>query len=101
MGFEDRLIVITGGAGGIARATAWLLLADGARLLLIDPDAGGLEALAAELAAGDRVRTAVSTLATPEACAAALEGTAQPVYALVHLAGIFRPDGLDAAQRPL
>ena len=101
MGFEDRLIVITGGAGGIARATAWLLLADGARLLLIDPDAGGLEALAAELAAGDRVRTAVSTLATPEACAAALEGTAQPVYALVHLAGVFRPDGLDAAQRPL
>ena len=57
MEFQDRLIVITGGAGGIARATAPLLLAAGARLLLIDPDAGALEALAAELAAGARVRT--------------------------------------------
>jgi NAD(P)-dependent dehydrogenase (short-subunit alcohol dehydrogenase family) len=61
MQFEDRLIVITGGAGGIARPTARLLLDQRARLLLIDPDAGGLQALAAELDAGDRVRTASST----------------------------------------
>ncbi len=101
MAFEDRLIVITGGAGGIARASAQLLLADGARLLLIDPNASALEVLAAELDAGERVRTVVSSLATPEACAAALEGLEPPVYALVHLAGIFRPDALDAAQRPL
>jgi 3-oxoacyl-[acyl-carrier protein] reductase len=98
---DGRRIVITGGAGGIARATAKLLLADGARLLLIDPDANGLEGLAAELAAGDRVRTTVSALATPRECAAALEGSPPPVYALVHLAGIFRPDALEAAQRPL
>ena len=39
MEFERRLIVITGGAGGIARTTAGLLLAQGAELLLIDPDA--------------------------------------------------------------
>ena len=101
MAFEDKLIVITGGAGGIARETARLLLADGARLLLIDPDGAGLEALAAELAAGDLVRTTVSALATPRECAATLEGSPQPLYALVHLAGIFRPDGLDAGQRPL
>ena len=101
MGFEEQLIVITGGAGGIARETAQLLLADGARLLLIDPDAAGLEARAAELAAGDRLKTVVSSLDTPEACAAALEGSAQPLYALVHLAGIFLPDALEAAQRPL
>jgi NAD(P)-dependent dehydrogenase (short-subunit alcohol dehydrogenase family) len=101
MAYEDRLIVITGGAGGIARESAKLLLAGGARLLLIDPDAAGLEALAAELAGGDRVRTAVSALATPQECAATLEGVAHPVYALVHLAGIFRPDALEAAQRPL
>ena len=29
MAFEDRLIVITGGGGGIARVSAQLLLADG------------------------------------------------------------------------
>ena len=44
MEFERRLIVITGGAGGIARATAGLLLAQGAELLLIDPDASALAA---------------------------------------------------------
>ena len=98
---DGRRIVITGGAGGIARATAKLLLAEGARLLLIDPDANRLEALASELAAGDRVRTTVPALATPQACAAALEGSAQPLYALVHLAGIFRPDALAADRRPL
>ena len=57
--------------------------------------------LAAELDAGERVRTVVSSLATPKACAAALDGVERPVYALVHLAGIFRPDALDPAQRPL
>jgi NAD(P)-dependent dehydrogenase (short-subunit alcohol dehydrogenase family) len=47
------------------------------------------------------VRTAASALASPEECEAALGGVAQPIYALVHLAGIFRPDALDAADRPL
>ena len=100
MEFENRLIVITGGAGGIARETARLLLAEGAELLLIDPAAATLEATLADLAPGARVRTAVSALESPDACAAALAGT-RPIYALVHLAGIFRPDALDAAHRPL
>jgi NAD(P)-dependent dehydrogenase (short-subunit alcohol dehydrogenase family) len=101
MAFENKLIVITGGAGGIARETARLLLADGAELLLIDPSATVLEASAAALAPGDRVRTAVSALESPEACAAALAGIKGRIYALVHLAGIFRPDALDPAHRPL
>lgn len=101
MEFEGKQIVITGGAGGIARETARLLVPAGAALLLIDPDAPALRALADELAAGDRVQTAVSSLASPDACAVALAGLRGPVYALVHLAGIFRPDALDAAHRPL
>ena len=101
MEFANRLIVITGGAGGIARETARLLLAEGAELLLIDPAAARLEATLADLAPGPRVRTAVSDLGSPDACAAALAGLSRPIYALVHLAGIFRPDALDAAHRPL
>ena len=101
MQFEDKLIVITGGAGGIAYETARLLLAGGAELLLIDPGATALQASAAELAGAGRVRTVVSALEAPEACAAALAEVARPIYALVHLAGIFRPDALDAAHRPL
>jgi 3-oxoacyl-[acyl-carrier protein] reductase len=101
MEFEGKLIVITGGAGGIAGETARLLLDGGAELLLIDPNAAALEASAAELAGGGRVSTAVSALESPAACSAALAGIEEPVYALVHLAGIFRPDALDGAHRPL
>ena len=101
MEFENRLIVITGGAGGIARETAKLLLAQGAELLLIDPSASMLEASAAELAGGARVRTVVSALESPEACALALAHLKRPIYALVHLAGIFRPDALNGAHRAL
>ena len=101
MEFDNRLIVITGGAGGIARETAKLLLAQGAELLLIDPSASLLDASAAELAGGARVRTAVSALESPEACRAALAGVDRPIYALIHLAGIFRPDALDGAHRSL
>ena len=46
MAFQNRLIVITGGAGGIARATAKPLVAEGADLLLIDPSAVMLDAAA-------------------------------------------------------
>jgi 3-oxoacyl-[acyl-carrier protein] reductase len=101
MEFEGKLIVITGGAGGIARETARLLLEGGAELLLIDPNAGALEASAGDLATAERVRTAVSALESPAACRAALAGIDRPVYALVHLAGIFRPDALDGASRSL
>lgn len=98
---DGRLIVITGGAGGIARATSPLLLARGAGLVLIDPDAKALEAAVRELDAPERVRAVVSALDSPEACAEALDGIEQPVYALVHLAGIFVEDALDAASRPV
>jgi 3-oxoacyl-[acyl-carrier protein] reductase len=101
MEFEGKLIVITGGAGGIAGETARLLVTGGAEVLLVDPNAAALEASAAALAGGERVRTAVSALESPAACSAALAGIEEPVYALVHLAGIFRPDALDGAHRPL
>jgi len=101
MELDRRLIVITGGAGGIARATSPLLLAHGAELMLIDPDAQALTTAASELDAPGRVRTVVSALDSPEACAAALDGIEPPVYALVHLAGIFVEDALDAASRPI
>lgn len=43
MRFEGRVAAITGAAGGLGRATARLLAAEGARLLLIDRDEAGLE----------------------------------------------------------
>jgi NAD(P)-dependent dehydrogenase (short-subunit alcohol dehydrogenase family) len=101
MSLENRMVVITGGAGGIARATVPLLLADGADVHLIDPHGEGLQSLVAELDAGPRLTTTVSAIDSPEACEAALERLERPIYGLVHLAGIFIPDDLDAASRPV
>ena len=56
---EGRVALITGGAGGIGRATAERLLADGACVVLADIDDRALEAAETALAArfgGDRVR---------------------------------------------
>jgi 3-oxoacyl-[acyl-carrier protein] reductase len=47
--FEDRVVLITGAARGIGRATAEAFHALGARVALLDMDAKGAEAAAAEL----------------------------------------------------
>jgi rhamnulose-1-phosphate aldolase/alcohol dehydrogenase len=56
---EGRIALITGGAGGIGRATAERLLADGACVVLADIDTAALAATETELSArfgADRVR---------------------------------------------
>jgi 3-oxoacyl-[acyl-carrier protein] reductase len=90
--FTGRRVVITGGAGGIGVETARTFLDHGAHVLLIDVDAERLAA-AREALGEIRVFTLVSDLSTPAACVAAMEG-AKPVYALVHLAGVFERDPL-------
>ena len=91
--FAGKRIVITGGAGGIGIETARAFLTQGAHVLLVDLDEPRL-AEAKSALGGIRVFTAVSDLATPDACAAIMEG-AKPVHALVHLAGVFERDPLD------
>jgi NAD(P)-dependent dehydrogenase (short-subunit alcohol dehydrogenase family) len=46
---EGRVAIVTGGASGIGRATAQRFAAEGARLVINDLDAGGLERTAASL----------------------------------------------------
>jgi len=90
--FTGKRVVVTGGAGGIGVETARTFLEHGAHVLLVDLDAERLAA--AREALGDiRVFTLVSDLATPAACVEVMEG-AKPVYALVHLAGVFERDPL-------
>ncbi|MBI2204294.1 MAG: glucose 1-dehydrogenase [Candidatus Rokubacteria bacterium] len=56
--FADKVTVITGAAGGIGRAVAARLASEGARLALVDRDAGGLETtLAAVRKAGGEAIT--------------------------------------------
>jgi 3-oxoacyl-[acyl-carrier protein] reductase len=91
--FANRRIVITGGAGGIGVATARTFLDHGAHVLLLDRDEQRLDDAKAALG-GVRVFAAATDLATPAVCADLLE-RAKPVYALIHLAGLFEPDPLD------
>jgi NAD(P)-dependent dehydrogenase (short-subunit alcohol dehydrogenase family) len=60
---RDKVVCITGAAGGIGRAIAEAFAQEGARLALIDLNAAGLEELAAALrSTGTVVHTAVADL---------------------------------------
>jgi len=70
---DGRIALITGGAGGIGRASAERLLADGACVVLADIDPGALEQAESDLAArfgADRVRQTLMDV-TDEAAVAA------------------------------
>lgn len=98
MHYENRLFVITGAAGVIGRELVRLVAGRGARCLLIDRDAQGLESLRAELDP-ERTTTVVSSLAGPEACEEALDATDGPVFAYVSLAGSMPPESLAESPR--
>ena len=92
--FSGRRITITGGAGGIGIETAKLFLSGGAHVHLVDIDHDRLEAAVVTLGAPSTLTRHASALADPAACATALESAGGPVYAVVHMAGVFEPDPL-------
>lgn len=57
--FQDKVVLITGAAGGLGRAIAWAVAREGGSLVLSDLDEGALQAAAAE------VRAASAGSATP------------------------------------
>ena len=76
--FRDRVVVITGAGSGIGRATALAFAHRGARLHMVDIDAGRVgEAAALALQAGANAATAHSVDCTD---AIAVEGLAARVY---------------------
>lgn len=95
--YEDKLILITGGGGGIGRETARVFLDAGASVRLVDPSAQALNKVAADLSGGDRLQTHLSDLSTQDKCEAALTRQGATPYAVVHLAGISLPDPDDIA----
>lgn len=48
MRFENKIVVITGGAGGVGQALVRLFAAEGARIMISDINAAGCEAMVAE-----------------------------------------------------
>ena len=93
--FTGKRIIITGGAGGIGVATARAFMEQGGHVIMADRDQQRLDAAGALLG---KVRLGLypaSDLATPDACARAVESAGGPVFALVHLAGVYERDDLD------
>ncbi|WIJ26426.1 SDR family oxidoreductase [Devosia sp. RR2S18] len=64
--FENKTAVVTGAASGIGLATTKALLAEGARVVMVDRNEGALQQLAAEL--GPKTLQHVTDLLDPESC---------------------------------
>jgi NAD(P)-dependent dehydrogenase (short-subunit alcohol dehydrogenase family) len=69
---DDKIALITGAAGSIGAASARLLVAEGARVVVSDLDAGQLDALVGELGA-DRAAALAADVTDTEAVAATVK----------------------------
>jgi NAD(P)-dependent dehydrogenase (short-subunit alcohol dehydrogenase family) len=92
--FQGKVAVITGGGGGIGKATAARLLEEGASVVLASRRKEVLEAAQRELRAGERVALVAGDVGSPVAAErlvkAALERLGG-VDVVVNSTGIFRP----------
>lgn len=90
--FTDRVAVVTGAGSGIGRALAAALAAKGCHLALVDVDARGLAATAADVAARDRRvsthRIDVADRSAMQALPEAVVATHGHVHLLVNNAGV-------------
>lgn len=90
-----RVVLVTGGAKGIGAAITRALVAEGARVVVVDRDAQAAQALGAEL---HEVITLVTDLRDSDACRDAVEqavGRAGRLDALVNNAGVNDGVGLE------
>ena len=92
---KDKVIVITGAAGGIGSATARMLAREGATIVLTDIRKDPLEALAAELAdAGARALAVVHDVRQPESWQALTDRVSAELGGLdilINNAGVVHP----------
>lgn len=91
--FHNQLCVVTGAASGIGRAVALRLASEGARVLALDLDAGGLERLVAD---ADQPVDAQAVDITDAVALGALSDALSRADVLVNVAGImdgFLPAG--------
>ncbi|MET0851508.1 MAG: SDR family NAD(P)-dependent oxidoreductase, partial [Candidatus Rokuibacteriota bacterium] len=89
LGLEDTVAVVTGGASGLGQAVARGLVREGARVVLGDVDAAGLERTAAELGGKARwKRTDVTRRDDIAALFALADEAFGPVEVLVTCAGV-------------
>jgi NAD(P)-dependent dehydrogenase (short-subunit alcohol dehydrogenase family) len=86
---KDSVFIVTGGASGLGGATARMLVAAGAKVVIADLKEAEGNALAAELGASARfVRTDVTDEASGKAAVAAAVQSFGTVHGLVNCAGV-------------
>lgn len=85
--FDDQVVVVTGGAHGIGRATCQAFAAQGATVAVVDIDGDGAAAVAAELTGATAHTTDVTDPNQVAAMAEAVLGTHGRVDVLVNNAG--------------
>ena len=94
MRFDNKVVIVTGGAGGIGSAIARRFASEGARVIVTDLTAEGVEATAAAIrAGGGHARGFASDIATAEGCTAIIaDAMAQEgrIDVLCNNAGIIR-----------
>ena len=99
LGLSGRVCVVTGGGGGIGRATALSLAEAGARVAAIDLDERGLEGTRTELrkfgAEHFIARCDTSNAERVTGVADAIEQSLGPCDVLVNTAAVLRPGGLE------
>ena len=101
----NKVAIITGGAGGIGAATGLLFCEEGARVMLVDSDAGAMDATLAQIRAavpGAQVEGLTADVGREEAADAAVSAARKAfgaVEVLVNLAGIRAYEPLAEARR--
>lgn len=87
-GLKDKVVVLTGGAGGIGRATAGRLAEEGAKVAILDLNGDGAAAAAAEIGNGAiGIGLDISDQQVVIAAVARVESEVGPIGGLVNNAG--------------
>jgi NAD(P)-dependent dehydrogenase (short-subunit alcohol dehydrogenase family) len=97
--FEEKIVIVTGGASGIGRAAALAFAREGAKVVVSDVgDGGGEGTVAAIRAAGGTARSIACDVSKAEQVRALVQGTVQ-AYGRLDVA--FNNAGIEGKQAPL
>lgn len=91
-GLRDKVVVITGGGGGIGKACAEAFAAEGARIVVADVNLAAAEAVAATVGGPDRAIAVQVDVTSPQSCKAMFDAALKAfgdVDVLVNGAGVF------------
>ncbi|ULJ75746.1 SDR family NAD(P)-dependent oxidoreductase [Rhizobium gallicum] len=74
MRFKDKVVIVTGAAGGIGGAISARFAAEGAKVIVTDMNGGGAEATVAQIVAeGGKARALASDISTADGCRAIVD----------------------------